>query len=70
MQTERQTEILEALRKEKIKAVIPVLTKEIRIQSEQLLNALNWTKKTISLPIFPSLTNEQMNRIISIVLSR
>lgn len=68
METERQKEILEALGKEKIKAVIPVLTKEIRIQSEQLLNALNWTKKTISLPIFPSLTNEQMNRIISIVL--
>lgn len=58
MQTERQKEILEALRKEKIKAVIPVLTKEIKIQSGQLLNALNWTKKPISLPIFPTLTNE------------
>ena len=60
--------IIQALEKENIKSVIPLKTSELTGDMKQLPNAYSWTHKTISLPIYPTLTNEEVDRIIEIVI--
>lgn len=67
LKTTKQNEILTALQQENISAVIPLQDSELLGPKENYPNAYHWTKNTISLPIYPSLTDEEVKRIINIV---
>ena len=67
LKTTKQTDILTALQQENISAVIPIQDSELLGPNENYPNAYYWTKNTISLPIYPSLKDEEVKRIINIV---
>ena len=66
MITDEQSKILSKLNSENITAVIPIEEWELLKQDIDLLpNAMEFSKKTISLPIYPSLTDDEIDLIIS-----
>ncbi|MFD1928475.1 DegT/DnrJ/EryC1/StrS family aminotransferase [Sporosarcina siberiensis] len=67
IRTEKQVELIKALSLENISATIPVQTDELLSSNIQFPNALYWTENTVSLPIYPSLTDEEVKRIIKVV---
>ena len=67
LQTPKQTEIIDELAKNNIAAVIPIQQSELIGSTENYPNASNWIHNTVSLPIYPSLRNEDVKRIIKIV---
>lgn len=67
LQTQQQKEIISALAKHNISATIPIKEWEIFGSSEQFPNATSWTRNTISLPIYPSLSDGEVKKIIQIV---
>lgn len=67
LQTPKQAEIIVALAKNNISATIPVQESELFGSNEHFPNASYWTHNTVSLPIYPSLRNEDVKRIIKIV---
>jgi len=69
LQTSQQLEIIKALERENIKAVIPLQDWELLGPKEQFPNAYQWTKRTISLPVYPTLTNEEVDKVITAVSS-
>lgn len=67
LQTPKQTEIIAALAKNNIAAVIPMQQSELIESTENYPNASNWIHNTVSLPIYPSLRNNDVKRIIKVV---
>ena len=68
LQTPKQHEIIAALAKHNISAVIPLQQRELFGSKELYPNASYWTHNTISLPIYPSLSDDEVKRIIDIVM--
>ncbi len=67
LQTSKQMEIITELAKHNISATIPLQESELFGSNEPFPNASYWTHHTVSLPIYPSLSNEEVKRIIQIV---
>ncbi|MFF5996099.1 DegT/DnrJ/EryC1/StrS family aminotransferase [Lysinibacillus sp. KU-BSD001] len=67
LQTAKQQEIIKALAKHDITAVVPIREVEILEPKAQYPNALKWTQNTVSLPIYPLLQDEDVQRIIQVV---
>ena len=67
LQTPNQTEIIAALAKNNIAAAIPIQQSELIGSAENYPNASYWIRNTVSLPIYPSLPNEDVKRIIKVV---
>ncbi len=66
--SEKQLEVIQALKKKNINAVIPLKASELSGATDQLSHAFSWTQKTISLPIYPTLTNDEVDKISEIVI--
>ncbi|MEO4054420.1 DegT/DnrJ/EryC1/StrS aminotransferase family protein [Solibacillus sp. CAU 1738] len=69
LQTTKQFEILTALSQNNISAVVPLQEIELLGPKEHYPNAYSWTQNTVSLPIYPSLKDKEVQRIIRIVKS-
>ncbi|WP_438311960.1 DegT/DnrJ/EryC1/StrS family aminotransferase [Sporosarcina sp. FA9] len=67
LRTEKQLELIKALSLKNISATIPIQTDELLSSNIQFPNALFWTENTVSLPIYPSLTDVEVKRIIQVV---
>ena len=67
LRTTKQDEIIALLNQHNISAVVPLQDKELLGPKELYPNAYSWTQNTLSLPIYPSLTDEEVKRIINIV---
>ncbi|WP_274309811.1 DegT/DnrJ/EryC1/StrS family aminotransferase [Solibacillus daqui] len=67
LQTPIQAEIITALAKYNIAAAIPIQQSELIGLSDNYPNASYWIHNTVSLPIYPSLRNEDVKRIIKVV---
>jgi len=61
LKTDKSKELIEKLAKKQIKGIVPIEDWELL---DQTANALNYTQKTISLPLYPNLTNKQVKLII------
>lgn len=71
MITDEQSKIIAKLKSENISGMIPIEEWELLNQDDNLLpNAIEFSKKTISLPIYPSLTNDDIELIISCVTKK
>lgn len=67
LQTTKQRELIAALKEHNISATIPLQDIELLGAKENYPNAYSWTQNTISLPIYPSLKDKEVNKIIRIV---
>lgn len=67
LRTTKQQEIIKALAAHNISAVVPIREVEILEPKEHYPNALQWTQNTVSLPIYPLLKDEEVERIIKII---
>ena len=67
LRTTKQQEIIHALAAHNISAVVSIRDIEILEPKENYPNALWWTRNTVSLPIYPLLKDEEVDRIIQIV---
>lgn len=67
LKTGKQYEILNELGDKNIKPVIPLQDWELLGPKEQFPNAFEWTQNTVSLPIYPTLTDEEADRIVSVI---
>jgi perosamine synthetase len=65
--TERPKEIIQSLINEGIKAINPIEDWELLGRKELFPNAFNMTQKTVSLPLYPLLTDCDIKKIINIV---
>lgn len=68
--TKNPKKILEKLKQNNIDCIIPIEEWELLSKSKLFPNAKKLTRTTLSLPIYPSLTNEQVNKIISVINSK
>lgn len=69
LRTTKQKEILLALDKVNVKATIPLQSHELLGAIEQFPVAFQWTQNIVSLPIYPTLSDEDVERITAAVLS-
>lgn len=67
MRTKNPSKIIEALDSIGVKAVIPTEDWELLGNKDSFPNALDLTKGTVSLPIYPSLTDENVDMIIACI---
>ena len=67
LQTPKQTELITALAKDNIYASMPIKKWELPDSIDQYPNAAYWLTNTVSIPIYPSLSNEDVKRIIKAV---
>lgn len=67
--TDKQAEIINALSNGGINAIIPIEEWELLGDKTLFPHALNLTISTVSLPVYPSLSDTDVNRIISIISS-
>ncbi|HUX95594.1 MAG TPA: DegT/DnrJ/EryC1/StrS family aminotransferase [Bacteroidales bacterium] len=65
LKTNKAKEIIESLNKAHIKSIVPIEEWELL---EPLPNSVNLSNNTVSLPIYPSLSNEEIKRIIMEVI--
>lgn len=65
MLTDHVDEKILQLKKRDINAINPLETWELLGEKEKFINAYQWTRKTLSLPIYPDLKNEEVKRIIN-----
>lgn len=61
--------VIQALEKDNIKAVIPLKVSELTGTESQLPHSFSWAKTVVSLPIYPTLTDDETDKIIEIVLT-
>jgi len=64
LKTQKSVEIREALLKKDIKTIIPLEDWELLGKGSDFPNALAFTRTSLSLPVYPSLSNSQVNYII------
>ena len=62
LKTDQQENIIKQLELKNIKAIVPVVDWELLSPTS---NALQYTKETVSLPLYPSLTDLQVESIIN-----
>lgn len=67
LKTPNQAKIIAALAKNNIASAIPIQQSELIGSSENFPNAAYWLHNTVSLPIYPSLRNKDVKRIIKVV---
>jgi perosamine synthetase len=68
MRTERPREIIRALANQGITAIVPIEDWELAGKDEgRFPNAMNLTRNTVSLPVYPSLTDREVETIIACV---
>ena len=67
LRTEKQHELINALKQKNIKSVIPLQDCELLGSKANLPHAYQWTQNTVSLPLYPTLTVEEIDRVISVV---
>lgn len=67
IKVEHPQSIIEELKKYNINVINPLEEWELLGESNLSTRALTWTKKTISLPIYPELTDEEVRKVIKIV---
>ncbi|BDH61937.1 aminotransferase DegT [Lysinibacillus sp. PLM2] len=67
LNTSKQDEVISALQNNNITAVIPIKESELIESLDKYQNALYWTKNTVSLPIYPTLKDNDVKRIIEVV---
>lgn len=67
--TERSKEVIQALSNRKIKAIIPIEDWELLGRKELFPNAYDMTQETVSLPIYPSLTDYDVKKVITVAKS-
>ncbi len=65
--TKRPAEIIKSLQAAGIESIVPVEDWELLGEKELFPNALELTKQTVSLPIYPSLSTDDVNKIITVV---
>ena len=65
MKTDNPKRIIDSLEKVGVKSIIPTEDWELLGDVTTLPNSLQLSRKTISLPIYPSLTNNEVDMIIS-----
>lgn len=70
LKTNNQKNIIDSLEKAGVKAIIPTEDWEIFGNKDILTNSMSLTKQTISLPIYPSLTDKNLNLILSIITKK
>lgn len=66
LRTSKQKEVIKKLAEHHISAAVPIRAVEIS-SPKKYPNALEWAQNTVSLPIYPSLKDEEVKRIITIV---
>lgn len=70
LKTSDQKNIINSLEKVGIKAIIPTEDWEIIGNKDLLKNSMSLTKETVSLPIYPSLSDVDLNLILSILVKK
>ena len=64
IRTDSPIDIIKKLLKKNIKAIVPIEHWELLDEPTKFPNALELTKKTVSIPCYPSLTNSEVNKVI------
>jgi len=64
---EHSNHIINELNKNNIKAIIPIEEKELLDNLENYPNAYKLTQTTVSLPIYPTLRDEEIEKVIKVV---
>ncbi|MDB5223186.1 MAG: hypothetical protein JWN83_1853 [Chitinophagaceae bacterium] len=64
LKSEDPAKLIKKLSKNKIKAIVPLEDWELLLPTK---NALNYTRETLSIPLYPSLTNKEVQRIINVL---
>ncbi|RUL48692.1 DegT/DnrJ/EryC1/StrS family aminotransferase [Lysinibacillus antri] len=67
MLTQQQSKVINALKSQHVNAVIPLKEEHLLGLPTLFPNAYQWTQQTVSLPIYPTLANEEVQRIIKII---
>jgi len=67
MITEEPQQIIKSLESVGVKAVIPIEDWELLAKHESLPNSVELSKKTVSLPIYPTLTGKEIDIILSAI---
>ena len=70
MRTNNPTQIITSLSEADIQAIVPTEDWELLGNQTSFPNSLKLSKETVSLPIYPSLTNEQVNIILSVLVKK
>lgn len=67
MKTKNQRKIIDDLEAVGVKAIIPVEDWELLCETTLIPNSLHLTKETVSLPIYPSLSDTDIDTILSVI---
>jgi perosamine synthetase len=67
MKTDKARKIIDSMRKYGIKAIVPIEEFELLGDKELYPKALEMARKTVSLPIYPSMNNKEIDLIILVV---
>tara|TARA_B110000014_G_C20123578_1_gene596796 strand:- start:2729 stop:3745 length:1017 start_codon:yes stop_codon:yes gene_type:complete len=70
MKTDSPSEIINSLDSIGVKAIVPTEDWELLDDWKKIPNSLNLSHQTVSLPIYPSLTNQQLDTILSVVITK
>jgi len=70
MRTNIPAQIITSLYEADIQAIVPTEDWELLGNQTSFPNSLKLSKETVSLPIYPSLTNEQVNIILSVLIKK
>ena len=67
MKTNKPNKIIKSLESVGVKAVIPIEDWELLGKHELFPNSVELSKKTVSLPIYPTLTDQDIDIILSAI---
>ncbi len=67
LETSKQGELINALEKQFISAAIPLKDEHLLGSPSSYPNAYRWTQQLVSLPIYPTLSDQDIHRIINAV---
>ena len=70
MKTSNPREIINSLNLADIKAIIPTEDWEILGPSSLFPNGLKLSRETVSIPLYPSLTNSEIDSILSVLVKK
>ena len=64
LSTQNQSNIIRSLMEHSISSIIPIMEEELLDKEGSYPNAIDLTRTTVSLPIYPSLTDHEVGEII------
>lgn len=70
VKTDDPKKMIESLKNVGVKAIIPIEEWELQGQEPNFPNAIKICNQTVSLPIYPSLTNDELDIILSGIISK